>query len=80
MSNSPTDNKLKEFLFANDEQYRSLMNQHHQYETRLSELSSLTFPSQEEQIEESMLKKKKLYLKDQMEAIAHKYKVSSTSH
>jgi uncharacterized protein YdcH (DUF465 family) len=80
MSNLGTENRLKEFLFNNDEQFRTLMNEHHQYETRLSELSSLQFPSEAEQVEEALLKKKKLYLKDQMEAIVHKYRASTTSH
>jgi uncharacterized protein YdcH (DUF465 family) len=80
MSNLTTETSLKDFLVANDEQYRSLLNEHHQYEARLNELCSLPFPSEDEQIEESLLKKKKLHLKDQMEAIVHKYKTSSTSH
>jgi len=80
MSNLTTENHLKEFLINNDEQFRLLMNEHHQYETRLTELTALQFPSEEEQIEEALLKKKKLYLKDQMEAIVHKYKASATSH
>ena len=80
MSNPTTETALKEFLLANDEQYRALASEHHQYDTRLHELSELPFPNNDEQLEEATLKKKKLRLKDQMEAIAHKYKSSSTSH
>lgn len=80
MSNLTADTHLKEFLFNNDEHFRTLVNEHHQYEVRLNELASLSFPSEAEQVEESLLKKKKLHLKDQMEALVHKYKANTTSH
>jgi uncharacterized protein YdcH (DUF465 family) len=80
MSIPSSEIALKEFLLANDEQYRTLASEHHQYDERLHQLSELPFPNTDEQIEEVQLKKKKLHLKDQMEAIAHKYKSSNTSH
>ncbi|MEP7340866.1 MAG: DUF465 domain-containing protein [Acidobacteriota bacterium] len=80
MSILASDTGLKEYLFANNEKYRELVNEHHKYEDRLNELSSLPHPNEEEQIEETILKKKKLFLKDQMEAIASQYKTSSASH
>ncbi len=80
MSNTTTEMALKEFLLANDEQYRNLASEHRQYDSRLHELSELHFPNDDEQLEEVTLKKKKLLLKDQMEAIAHKHKSSNTSH
>ncbi|MBI1761594.1 MAG: DUF465 domain-containing protein [Acidobacteria bacterium] len=80
MSIPATETSLKEFLLANDEHYRALASEHHQYDERLHELSELSFPNTDEQMEEILLKKKKLHLKDQMEAIVHKYKSSNTSH
>jgi uncharacterized protein YdcH (DUF465 family) len=71
---------LREFLLANDDRYRELAFEHRRYDERLKELSGLHYPSDEEQVEETILKKKKLLLKDQMEAIALKYKTSSLSH
>ena len=65
---------LKQHLLANDSTYRDLAQQHGHYEDRLSQLSALHYPSAEEQVEESTLKKKKLYLKDQMETIMRQYK------
>ena len=65
---------LKEHLLATDEEYRELARQHQEFETRLSELTSLAYPTEEEMLEESLLKKKKLLLKDKMEAIVHRYK------
>ena len=65
---------LKKHLLVNDTQFADLVQEHGQYEKRLSELAALHYPSAEEQIEESTLKKKKLYLKDQMETIMRRYK------
>ncbi|PYS76244.1 MAG: hypothetical protein DMF66_15800, partial [Acidobacteria bacterium] len=59
---------LKEQLLAIDPEFRELAREHGRYEQRLSELSSLQYPSDEEQLEEITLKKKKLAVKDQMQA------------
>lgn len=64
-----TMNTLREDLMENDPVFRQLVTEHKKYETRLSELSSLHFPNEEEQLEESVLKKKKLAVKDQMYAM-----------
>lgn len=80
MSIPASETALKDYLIANDESFRQLVNEHHQYDARLSELLKLTHPNDDEQIEEAILKKKKLLLKDQMEAILGKYKASATSH
>jgi hypothetical protein len=53
-----------------NEEYRRLEEQHHDYETRLSALSEKVVLSDDEQVEESTLKKKKLQIKDRMEALA----------
>ena len=60
---------LKEQLIASDPEFRELAREHGRYEERLSELSALAYPSDEEQLEEITLKKKKLALKDQMYSI-----------
>lgn len=72
---------LKEELIAIDPEFRELAREHGRYEQRLSELSSLQYPSDEEQLEEIMLKKKKLAVKDQMHAIMLRHqKAESTAH
>lgn len=65
MDNTTLDN-LKEQLMKDDPVFRQLATEHRKYESRLDELSALTFPTEEEQLEETLLKKKKLALKDQM--------------
>lgn len=57
---------LKNELMASNPEFRELAREHGRYEQRLSELSALSYPSDEEQLEEVTLKKKKLALKDQM--------------
>jgi uncharacterized protein YdcH (DUF465 family) len=72
---------LKEELIDRDPAFRELAREHNRYEQRLSELSALAYPSDEEQLEEVTLKKKKLALKDQMYSIMMQHqKTQSVSH
>ena len=72
---------LKEELINIDPEFRELAREHGRYEQRLSELSSLQYPSDEEQLEEVTLKKKKLAVKDQMHEIMLKHQnAESTAH
>lgn len=61
---------LRERLLKQNEEYRRLDQQHHEYESQLVRFSDKIVLSDEEQIEETTLKKKKLQTKDRMEAIA----------
>jgi uncharacterized protein YdcH (DUF465 family) len=65
---------LKPLLFETDEEFRQLASKHHELEDRLNELSSKHYLSEPEQVEEITLKKRKLQLKDKMEAILRKYR------
>ena len=72
---------LKDELMSSDPEFRELVREHGRYEERLSELSSLAYPSDEEQLEEITLKKKKLAVKDQMHAIMLRHqKHDETAH
>ena len=71
---------LKEELMASNPEFRELAREHGRYEQRLSELSALTYPSDEEQLEEVTLKKKKLALKDQMYSLMLQAEKISTEH
>ena len=59
-------------LIEINEEYRRLFDQHREYESRLTSLTSKSMLSDEEQVEEVTLKKKKLQLKDKMAAIARR--------
>ena len=76
-----TADSLKEQLMTTDPDFRELVREHGRYEQRLSELSALAYPSDEEQLEETTLKKKKLALKDQIYSLLHEQeKRASTEH
>ena len=60
---------LKAHLIATNEEYRRLSGEHTDFARKLDALESLPHLTEEEQIEETRLKKLKLRLKDQMEAI-----------
>jgi uncharacterized protein YdcH (DUF465 family) len=80
MEMTKADN-LKEQLMTSDPEFRELVREHGRYEARLSELSALAYPSDEEQLEEVTLKKKKLAIKDQMYSLMLQHeKTASTEH
>ncbi len=65
---------LKHLLLETNDEYRQLAAKHHELEDRLQELSSKNYLSDNEQFEEVTLKKRKLQLKDRMEAIARSHR------
>lgn len=73
-----TMNAIREELMKSDPVFRQLASEHKKYESRLTELSSLHYPNDEEQNEEVVLKKKKLAVKDQMYAMLLNQEHSST--
>jgi uncharacterized protein YdcH (DUF465 family) len=64
-------------IAQSDDEYRRLEAQHHEYESRLGELAGKAMLSDEEQVEEITLKKKKLQLKDRMQEIARRHRGGS---
>lgn len=76
-----TADSLREELMTTNPEFRELAREHGRYEERLSELSALTYPNDEEQLEEVTLKKKKLALKDQMYSMMLQHeKTARASH
>jgi uncharacterized protein YdcH (DUF465 family) len=74
----PTDNsELRNHLLQSDEEFRLLALQHHDLDERLSNLSSKPYLSNNEQVEETTLKKRKLHLKDRMEDILRRHRAPS---
>lgn len=72
---------VKDELMTTNPEFRELAREHGRYEERLSELSALAYPSDEEQLEEVTLKKKKLAIKDQMYSLMLQHeKTASTEH
>ncbi len=71
-----TSDAVKDELLKTNPTFRDLIHQHQNYEQRLTELAGLTYPNDDEQFEESTLKKKKLMVKDAIYAMMHDYEVS----
>ena len=66
--------ELKEVLRRENDEFRLLMESHATCEARLRELQGKGFLNDEEKLEEVNIKKKKLRLKDKMEALMQNYR------
>ena len=71
-----TSDPVRDELIKSDPMFKDLVNQHQNYEQRLIELAHLTYPNDDEQMEEVTLKKKKLLVKDEIYNIMNDYTVS----
>ncbi len=71
-----TVDPVRDELMKTSSVFRDLVHQHQDFETRLAELAHLTYPSDDEQLEEINLKKKKLLIKDEIYAMMQQHSVS----
>jgi len=67
------DVDVKEYLILNDQEFRQLVQRHQSYESELEALKSRSFLNEHDKFEETVIKKKKLALKDQMQVRIHNY-------
>ena len=65
-------NAVRTRLAESDPEFKRLQARHQELESRLEELQSRKYLSDEERLEETNIKKRKLALKDQMEAMVRK--------
>lgn len=70
----------REYLIEHDERFRTLANQHQEFERKLAELLEKPFLTTDEQVQETVIKKKKLALKDQMQLLIHQHRSSQAMH
>jgi uncharacterized protein len=68
------ETELREQLLRENEEYRRLAAEHQSYDHQLEDLTNKHFLSDEEQLQEKTLKKKKLLLKDQMYSMVQKFR------
>ncbi len=68
--NAAESQHVRSNLLHTDDQYRQLATRHQELESRLHQLTNKHYLTASEEFEEVTLKKRKLALKDQMEAIA----------
>ena len=71
-----TADPVRDELLKSNQNFRELVHQHEDFEKRLGELAHLTYPNDDEQLEEVTLKKKKLLIKDEIYAILQQHAVS----
>lgn len=71
--------ETRKILHREDQEFRTWAEQHHRYEDRLEELATKSMLSPDEEIEERELKKKKLFLKDQMAAKIRGYETARSA-
>ena len=71
--------EIKNELSVSNEEYKTLLQEHHDHERRLAELASKSYLSTEEDLEEKRLKKEKLHLKDRMEEIVREHRARLVS-
>ncbi|HSE43362.1 MAG TPA: YdcH family protein [Acidobacteriota bacterium] len=64
---------ISQILYEQNQEYRTLFDEHRSLESRLVELSSHRYLSDNEQIEEVTLKKRKLALKDKMQELMRQH-------
>ena len=64
-----TQDELKAHLMATNEEFRGLATQHAQLHKQLEELEAKQHLTEQEQLDEVQIKKQKLRLKDQMNAV-----------
>lgn len=65
---------VQTLLLQSDEEYQRLAVKHHELEDRLHQLTSKSYLSEPEQVEEVTLKKRKLQVKDRMEDIVRRHR------
>ena len=68
-----TSQEIRQSLLAKDAEFRRLAEEHSRCESRLEEIVKSAYVSAEDLIQEAMLKKTKLRLKDQMEMIVARH-------
>jgi len=71
-----TIDPVRDELLKENQSFRDLIHEHENYEKRLTELAQLTYPNDDELLEETTLKKKKLNVKDEIYAIMQSYSKS----
>lgn len=67
---------LKHVLLQTDAEFNQLAAKHHELEGRLRELTTKSYLSAPEQLEQVTLKKRKLQIKDRMEDILRRHRQS----
>ena len=63
------EDDVKASALRNGQDLQQLVSEHHDLDERIRHLSALSYLTQQQQYEEALLKKRKLALKDRIEAV-----------
>ena len=63
------EDDVKVSALRNGQDLQQMVSEHHDLDERIRHLSTLSYLTQQQQYEESLLKKRKLALKDRIEAV-----------
>ncbi|MFZ0589461.1 MAG: DUF465 domain-containing protein [Bryobacteraceae bacterium] len=74
-----TQDDLRAHLFATDEHFRTLCEQHAQYSRLIDDIESKGHVTEAEDLEQHRLKKLKLHLKDEINEILARHRTASVS-
>ena len=66
--------RIRERLAREDQEFRNLRERHRDFEQRLEALKQKSYLNETERLEERDIKKRKLVLKDKMEAIVRRHR------
>ena len=67
------DDSVRAVLLENHDEFRQLVYEHHALDERIHDLSRITYLTDQQQFEETALKKRKLALKDRIETIVRQH-------
>lgn len=71
-----TEEETKKHLYEHDPQFRRLKDKHQQFKEQLGRMDSQAFLTPEQEMEQKVIKKKKLQIKDQMHIMIKAFQCS----
>ena len=74
------EDDIKDHLFSSNSDFRRLVEEHRSYDVKLREINEHFPVTDTEQLEEVKIKKRKLYLKDQMSRMIQQYRHGQEAH
>ena len=76
----PTHQDIRQSLLEADPEFRRLAEEHFRCEVQLEKIHDERYVNSEDLLQESILKKQKLHLKDRMEMIVARHQQGSMRH
>ena len=74
-----SQDELKAYLMQSNEEFKALAEKHSEYARLLDALEALPRLTEQDEAEEHRLKKLKLHLKDQMQAIMNRHRATQVA-